>query len=213
MSRVTGELTSIMGSSPNMTASGLLTFWSRRNAYQPRGRCQARFLGLCTARQTPLAGRVGALLIVIAVASFNTRNASEHLRLTARKAGDFLLQDVVTQGACLATRQYAPLVSAWISSIGLHPLKFGTHSLRRTKATLTYRRTGNLRLHERPDRVFSQARVGLQCHDITTHPSAPRAPARLVRGEDWPVLRASNRMSPVSVDKAASIDQFLQRRV
>ena len=28
---------------------------------------------------------------------------------------------------------------------GSIPLKFGTHSLRRTKATLIYRRTGNLR--------------------------------------------------------------------
>jgi integrase len=34
------------------------------------------------------------------------------------------------------------LVGEWIASIGLDPLKFGTHSLRRTKATLIYRRTG-----------------------------------------------------------------------
>jgi integrase len=33
----------------------------------------------------------------------------------------------------------------WIASIGLAPSLFGTHSLRRTKATLIYRRTGNLR--------------------------------------------------------------------
>ena len=45
----------------------------------------------------------------------------------------------------LTTRQYARLVSEWISSIGLDPLQFGTHSLRRTKATLIYKRTGNLR--------------------------------------------------------------------
>jgi integrase len=37
------------------------------------------------------------------------------------------------------------LVGEWIASIGLDPLNFGTHSLRRTKATLIYRRTGNLR--------------------------------------------------------------------
>jgi hypothetical protein len=37
------------------------------------------------------------------------------------------------------------LVSQWIASIGLNPSFFGTHSLRRTKATLIYRRTGNLR--------------------------------------------------------------------
>jgi integrase len=44
---------------------------------------------------------------------------------------------------CLSTRQYARLLSDWIASIGLDPALFGTHSLRRTKAT--YRRTGNLR--------------------------------------------------------------------
>jgi integrase len=45
------------------------------------------------------------------------------------------------------TRQYARLVSSWIARIGLDPHFFGTHSLRRTKATLIiiYRRTGNLR--------------------------------------------------------------------
>jgi integrase len=37
------------------------------------------------------------------------------------------------------------LVAGWIASVGLDPSRFGTHSLRRTKATLIYRRTGNLR--------------------------------------------------------------------
>ena len=45
----------------------------------------------------------------------------------------------------MTTRQYARLVSEWIASIGLDSTLFGTHSLRRTKATLIYRRTGNLR--------------------------------------------------------------------
>jgi integrase len=45
----------------------------------------------------------------------------------------------------LSTRQYARLVSAWVESIGLDASLYGTHSLRRTKATLIYRRTGNLR--------------------------------------------------------------------
>ena len=36
-------------------------------------------------------------------------------------------------------------MSSWIAGIGLDPRLFGTHSLRRTKATLIYRRTGNLR--------------------------------------------------------------------
>ena len=36
-------------------------------------------------------------------------------------------------------------MDAWVSSIGLDPTLYGTHSLRRTKAALIYRRTGNLR--------------------------------------------------------------------
>ncbi len=48
-------------------------------------------------------------------------------------------------GRGLTTRQYARLVGQWVASVGLDPLKFGTHSLRRTKATLICRRTGNLR--------------------------------------------------------------------
>jgi integrase len=45
----------------------------------------------------------------------------------------------------MTTRQYARLLADWVASIGLDPRVFGTHSLRRTKATLIYRRTGNLR--------------------------------------------------------------------
>jgi integrase len=48
-------------------------------------------------------------------------------------------------GQGMTTRQYARLVSGWVASIGLDSKLFGTHSLRRTKATLIYRRTGNLR--------------------------------------------------------------------
>jgi integrase len=45
----------------------------------------------------------------------------------------------------MTTRQYARRATGWIGSIGLDPRLFGTHSLRPTKATLIYRRTGNLR--------------------------------------------------------------------
>ena len=43
------------------------------------------------------------------------------------------------------SEQYARLVSRWIAGIGLDTSFYGTHSLRRTKATLIYRRTANLR--------------------------------------------------------------------
>jgi integrase len=74
-----------------------------------------------------------------------TRQAiDEYLRLTGRKPGQFLFAGRGDKGG-LTTRQYARLVQEWVASIGLDPAKFGTHSLRRTKAVLIYRRTGNLR--------------------------------------------------------------------
>ena len=45
----------------------------------------------------------------------------------------------------LSLRQYSRIVESWILSIGLDPSAYGTHSMRRTKATLIYRRTKNLR--------------------------------------------------------------------
>ena len=45
----------------------------------------------------------------------------------------------------LSTRQYSRLMKDWVRSIGLDPARYGTHSMRRTKATLIYRQTKNLR--------------------------------------------------------------------
>jgi len=45
----------------------------------------------------------------------------------------------------ISTRQYARLVDNWVRDIGLDPAEYGTHSMRRTKASLIYRRTKNLR--------------------------------------------------------------------
>jgi integrase len=68
----------------------------------------------------------------------------DYLRESDRKAGQFLFPGRRPDQS-LTTRQYARLVSLWISGIGLDRLKYATHSMRRTKATLIYRRTGNLR--------------------------------------------------------------------
>lgn len=45
----------------------------------------------------------------------------------------------------ISTRQYARLVDEWVTGIGLRREDYGTHSLRRTKAAIIYRQTGNLR--------------------------------------------------------------------
>ncbi len=57
----------------------------------------------------------------------------------------FLFPSRILAARPISTRQYARLVARWIGSIGLEPACYGTHSLRRTKAALIYRRTGNLR--------------------------------------------------------------------
>jgi integrase len=75
-----------------------------------------------------------------------TRQAvDDYLKAAGKKPGEFLFTGRRGIGQCITTRQYARLVSGWLASIGLDPRLFGTHSLRRTKATLIYRRTGNLR--------------------------------------------------------------------
>lgn len=68
----------------------------------------------------------------------------EYLRLTERKASQVLFAGRGNGERGLTTRQYARLVQEWVASIGLDPMKFSTHSLRRTKAVLIYRRPGNL---------------------------------------------------------------------
>ena len=75
-----------------------------------------------------------------------TRQAvDEYVRATGKKSGQFMFNGRLGPDWRMTTRQYARLVSEWIAGIGLDPHVFGTHSLRRTKATLIYRRTGNLR--------------------------------------------------------------------
>lgn len=61
------------------------------------------------------------------------------------KGGDWLFPSRVDRTQPMTTRQYGRLVDAWIAAIGLAPSAYGTHSLRRTKAALIYRKTGNIR--------------------------------------------------------------------
>lgn len=58
---------------------------------------------------------------------------------------DHLFKSRFKNSPHISTRQYARIVAAWISDIGLDPADYGTHSLRRTKASLIYKRTKNLR--------------------------------------------------------------------
>ena len=65
---------------------------------------------------------------------------------TARlKPEDFLLPSRLHDSQHVSTRQYARIVEQWVTAAGLDPAAYGTHSMRRTKATLIYKRTKNLR--------------------------------------------------------------------
>lgn len=59
--------------------------------------------------------------------------------------GDYAFPSRVDLSGHLSTRQYARLVDEWVTAIGLRSAEYGTHSLRRTKAAMIYRATGNLR--------------------------------------------------------------------
>jgi integrase len=62
-----------------------------------------------------------------------------------RTGGSYLFPGGRRQSAHLSTRQYARIVHRWVRSIGLEASAYGTHSMRRTKAALIYKKTGNLR--------------------------------------------------------------------
>jgi integrase len=58
---------------------------------------------------------------------------------------DFLFPSCVRARPHMSTRQYGRIVDKWVSSIGLDPKRYGTHSMRRTKASQIYKKTGNIR--------------------------------------------------------------------
>ncbi len=66
-------------------------------------------------------------------------------KLHMPKEGPWLFPSRSHAGRHMTTRQYARLVDRWIAIIGLNPADYGTHSHRRTKVALVYRRTGNIR--------------------------------------------------------------------
>jgi integrase len=100
------------------------------------------------------------------------QSVDEYLGLTGRRPGSFLFGGRRGTEESLTTRQYARLVSNWTAMIGLDASLFGTHSLRCTKATLIYRKTGNLRavqLHLGHTKVESTVRyLGIEVDDALT---------------------------------------------
>ena len=78
-----------------------------------------------------------------------TESTREAVAAWIKEAGlrseDHLFPSRLNESLHLSTRQYAHIVDSWVEEIGLDPANYGTHSMRRTKASLIYRRTKNLR--------------------------------------------------------------------
>lgn len=75
-----------------------------------------------------------------------TRDAVQAWIIRAElKPSDYLFTSRVSNSPHLSTRQYARIVHRWVEAAGLESGSYGTHTMRRTKASLIYRRTRNLR--------------------------------------------------------------------
>ena len=75
-----------------------------------------------------------------------TRNALDEWFIEADvKLDDFIFKSHLHDSPHITTRTYARIVEGWVESIGLDPSDYGTHSLRRTKASLLYKMRHNLR--------------------------------------------------------------------
>ena len=75
-----------------------------------------------------------------------TRDAvTDWIKEAALKQDDYLFPSRIHDSPPLGTRQYARILDSWIEEIGLDPTAYGTPTMRRTKASLIYRRTKNIR--------------------------------------------------------------------
>jgi site-specific recombinase XerD len=76
----------------------------------------------------------------------STRSAlADWISLSGLAPDDSLFPSRVHASPHLSTAQYARIVDSWVEESGLDPTAYGTHSIRRTKPSLIYRRTKNLR--------------------------------------------------------------------
>jgi len=81
----------------------------------------------------------------------STRDAVQKwIKQAGLRSEDFLFPSRIRDSPHLGIRQYARILESWVEELGLDPADYGTHSMRRTKATLIYRHTKNLRAVQWP---------------------------------------------------------------
>lgn len=73
------------------------------------------------------------------------KSIADWLEASQLSGPDYLFSSRNRASSHISTRQYARIAEGWFSSIGLDVGEYGTHSLRRTKPAMIYKRTGNMR--------------------------------------------------------------------
>ena len=131
----------------------------------------------------------------------STRTALvDWIRLSGLASENFLFPSRVRASPHLSVRQYARIVDSWVEEIGLDPAAYGTHSIRRTKPSLIYRRTKNLRAvqlllgHTKLESTVRYLGIGGAQHCEATRP-------RALNAETFP-------LTTTSVDAAIRNDRF-----
>jgi len=73
------------------------------------------------------------------------KSLAEWITAAGLRYDDYLFPSRIGTSPHISTRQYARIAHQWFEQIGLDPSAYSTHTLRRTKPILIYRRTKNLR--------------------------------------------------------------------
>jgi hypothetical protein len=92
-----------------------------------------------------------------------TRQAvTDWIRRAGLRPDEYLFPSRVRESPHLSTRQYARIADCWVREIGLDPAAYGTHTLRRTKASLIFSPSARIAAHgrSRPPRDEAVGRAG-----------------------------------------------------
>lgn len=100
--------------------------------------------GLVSSRAVVLQQKTGRP-VQFEITQLTRESLTAWISTAALRASDFLFPTRSHASLHLSTRQYARIVHGWVDAIGLEGGAYGTHTMRRTKASLIYRRTHNLR--------------------------------------------------------------------
>ncbi len=79
------------------------------------------------------------------ITSGTRKSIEDWMSMAGLHGTGYLFPSRLSQSLHLSTRQYARIVHGWVEEIGLDTASYGAHTMRRTKPTLIYRRTKNLR--------------------------------------------------------------------